>query len=70
MTFHRVRWNRYKLRGAKTRLLAIAMQQTVVWLSKLGVSEHAERFAQNDIDVGLLPELAGHGLEKARLLGR
>jgi hypothetical protein len=70
MAFHRVRWDRYKLRQAKTRLLAIAMQQIVVWLRKLGVSEHAERFAQDDIDVGLLSELAGHGVEKARLLGR
>jgi len=46
------------------------MQQIAVWLRKLGVSEHAERFAQNDIDLGILPELAGHDLEKARLPDR
>jgi hypothetical protein len=28
-----------------------AMQQIAEWLEKLGMSEYAERFAENDIDI-------------------
>jgi SAM domain (Sterile alpha motif) len=31
------------------------MQQIGDWLEKLGMSEHAERFAENDIDFTLGP---------------
>ena len=34
-----------------------AMQQIADWLEKIGMSEYAERFAENDIDVEVLPEL-------------
>jgi SAM domain (Sterile alpha motif) len=33
------------------------MQQIAGWLEKLGMSEYAERFAENDIDVEVLEEL-------------
>ena len=32
-----------------------AMQQIADWLKKLGMSEYAERFAENDIDMAVLP---------------
>jgi hypothetical protein len=34
-----------------------AMQQIADWLEKIGMSEYAERFAENDIDVEVLGEL-------------
>jgi hypothetical protein len=33
------------------------MQQIVDWLEKLGMSEYAQRFAENDIDIEVLGEL-------------
>jgi SAM domain (Sterile alpha motif) len=44
--------------------LAIAMQQIADWLKKLGMSEYAERFAENDIEIDILPELTDHDLER------
>jgi hypothetical protein len=35
------------------------MQQIADWLEKLGMSEYAQRFAENDIDVEVLNELTG-----------
>ena len=32
-------------------------QQIAAWLRKLGMSEYAERFAENDIEIDILPEL-------------
>src|SRR6516164_2760444 len=46
-----------------TRLSVAAMQQIGNWLKKLGMSEYAERFAENDIDIDILPELTDHDLE-------
>ena len=40
------------------------MQQIADWLEKLGMSEYAERFAENDIDFSILPELTDQDLEK------
>ena len=40
------------------------MQQIVDWLEKLGMSEYAQRFAENDIDVSVLPHLTDADLEK------
>ena len=40
------------------------MQQIAAWLEKLGMSEYAERFAENDIDFSILPELTDQDLEK------
>jgi class 3 adenylate cyclase/predicted ATPase len=34
------------------------------WLASLGLSEYAQRFAENDIDFSLLPELTDQDLEK------
>ena len=40
------------------------MQQIVDWLKKLGMSEYAERFAENRIDLSVLPDLTDQHLEK------
>jgi ABC transporter substrate binding protein/SAM domain (Sterile alpha motif) len=40
------------------------MQQIADWLKKLGMSEYAERFAQNRIDLSVLPDLTDQHLEK------
>jgi hypothetical protein len=40
------------------------MQQVADWLEKLGMSEYAQRFADNDIDFAILPELIDQDLEK------
>src|SRR6201987_5829828 len=40
------------------------MQQIADWLEKLGMAEYAERFAENDIDFSILPELTDQELEK------
>src|SRR5215470_678765 len=38
------------------------MQQIADWLKKLGMFEYAERFAENDIEFDILPELTDHDL--------
>jgi class 3 adenylate cyclase len=40
------------------------MQQIADWLKKLGMSEYAERFAENRIDLSVLPDLTDQHLEK------
>jgi hypothetical protein len=40
------------------------MQQIADWLEKLGMSEYAQRFAENRIDFSVLPELTDQDLEK------
>ena len=40
------------------------MQQIADWLKKLGMSEYAERFAENRVDFSVLPDLTDHDLEK------
>jgi len=40
------------------------MQQIADWLEKLGLSEYAQRFAENDIDFTILPDLTDQDLEK------
>ena len=40
-----------------------AMQQIADGLEKLGMSEYAERFAENDIDTSVLPEWTGQDLK-------
>jgi class 3 adenylate cyclase len=44
------------------------MQQIADWLEKLGMSEYAERFAENRIDFSVLPELTDQDLEKLGVL--
>jgi class 3 adenylate cyclase len=38
------------------------------WLEKLGMSEYAQRFAENRIDFSVLPDLTDQDLEKLGLL--
>jgi SAM domain (Sterile alpha motif) len=38
------------------------MQHIADWLEKLGMSEYAECFAENDIDFGILGELTDQDL--------
>jgi SAM domain (Sterile alpha motif) len=52
-----------------------AMQQQIAdWLKKLGMSEYAERFAENDVDMAVLPDLTdlgvslGHRLKMLRAI--
>jgi uncharacterized protein YjiS (DUF1127 family) len=40
-----------------------AMQQIADWLEKLGMSEYAERFAENRIDLSVLPDLTDQHLK-------
>ena len=44
------------------------MQQIADWLEKLGMSEYAQRFAENGIDVSVLRYLTDHDLEKIGVL--
>ena len=45
------------------RIAVTDMQQIADWLKKLGMSEYAERFARNGIEIATLPELTDHDLE-------
>src|SRR5271169_4612873 len=40
------------------------MQPIADWLNKLGMSEYAQRFAENDIDFAILGDLTDQDLEK------
>ena len=40
------------------------MQQIADWLEKLGMSEYGQRFAENRIDLSVLPDLTDQDLEK------
>ncbi|MCK1739813.1 AAA family ATPase [Bradyrhizobium sp. 139] len=44
------------------------MHQIGDWLKKLGMSEYTERFAENRIDLSVLPDLTDQDLEKLGLL--
>jgi class 3 adenylate cyclase len=44
------------------------MQQIVDWLKKLGMSEYAQRFVENRIDLSVLPDLTDQDLEKLGVL--
>ena len=39
------------------------MQQITEWLEKLGLSEYAQRFAENGIDPDVLPDLTDQDLK-------
>ena len=43
---------------------SLEAQQMAAWLEKLGMSGYAELFAQNDIDISVLPHLTDADLEK------
>ena len=40
------------------------MQQIADWLQKLGLGQYAERFAENDIDFAILPDLTDQDLKE------
>jgi class 3 adenylate cyclase len=42
---------------------AAAMQQVADWLEKLGLGQYAQRFAENDINFGILPHLTDQDLK-------
>jgi len=42
------------------------MQQIADWLEKLGMSEYAQRFAANDIDIDVLSELTDQDFDRLR----
>ena len=44
------------------------MQDVTDWLEKLGLSEYAQRFADNAIDLSVLPDLTDQDLEKIGVL--
>ena len=44
------------------------MQQIAEWLEKLGMSEYAQRFVDNAIDLSVLPDLTDQDLEKGQRL--
>ena len=44
--------------------MGAAVQQVADWLEKLGMSEYAKRFAENDIDFTILGDLTDQDLEK------
>ncbi|MCK1379610.1 hypothetical protein IVB33_19025, partial [Bradyrhizobium sp. 24] len=44
------------------------MHQIGDWLRKLGMSEYTERFAENRIDLSVLPDLTEQDLEKLGVL--
>src|ERR1700751_5959750 len=44
------------------------MQQIADWLKKLGMSEYAECFVENRIDLSVLPDLTDQDLEKMGVL--
>ena len=46
------------------------MQQIADWLEKLGMSEYAQRFAENDIDVSVLRHLTDQDLKDIGVLAR
>src|SRR6202521_3842608 len=58
--------------GSNARLVpqlpVTAMQQIADWLKNLGMFEYAERFAENRIDLSVLPDLTDHDLEKLGVL--
>jgi class 3 adenylate cyclase/predicted ATPase len=44
------------------------MSEIADWLKTLGMSEYAERFAENRVDLGVLPDLTDQDLEKLGVL--
>jgi class 3 adenylate cyclase/tetratricopeptide (TPR) repeat protein len=44
------------------------MQQIADWLEKLGLGQYAQRFVENGIDIGVLPELTDEDFDKLGVL--
>jgi hypothetical protein len=47
-----------------------AVQEIADWLDKLGMSEYAQRFAENRIDFSVLPELTDQHLKDLGIAAR
>src|ERR1700744_1801057 len=45
-----------------------AMQQIADWLEKLGLGQYAQRFAENGIDIGVLPDLKDEDFDRLEVL--
>src|SRR6478672_9407045 len=45
------------------RISVTAVQQIADWLKKLGMSEYAQSFAENDVDMAVLPDLTDQHLK-------
>ena len=45
-------------------MTAHATQQIADWLKKLGLGQYAQRFAENDIDFAVLPDLTDQDLKE------
>ena len=52
------------VQNSATTDVVAAMQQIADWLKTIGMSEYAECFAANDIEMDILPELTDHDLER------
>ena len=46
------------------------MQQIADWLKTLGMSEYAQRFAENDIDISVLRDLTDQDLKELGVSAR
>ena len=44
------------------------MHQIADWLEKLGLSEYAQRFAENGVEIDVISELTDQDLEKLGVL--
>ncbi len=44
------------------------MQQIADWLEKLGLGQYAQRFAENGIDIGVLPDLKDEDFDRLEVL--
>jgi hypothetical protein len=44
------------------------MQQVADWLEKLGLGQYAQRFAENGVDLSVLPDLMDQDFEKLGVL--
>jgi uncharacterized protein YjiS (DUF1127 family) len=52
-----------KTRSSHDEIVGAAMQEIADWLEKLGMSQYAQRFAENDIDVRALRYLTDQDLK-------
>jgi hypothetical protein len=59
----KIRWS--KIRSCHSSVTT--MQQIGEWLKKLGMSEYTEPFAEERIEIDVLPELTDQDLERLRI---
>jgi class 3 adenylate cyclase len=63
-TIYRLKSPVQRVHKAEFRGAWAAMQEIADWLEKLGMSEYALRFAENDIDASVLPHLTDQSLKE------